>query len=477
MQNLKFLQELWRQGAEVYEVGGSVRDQLLGLPVKDQDLLVRKLPFPALKNSLAPFGKVALVGKSFGVIKFNPHENPEKNFDIALPRTETSTGVGHRDFEVLYDPNLDVTTDLGRRDFTINAMAINRKDGLLIDPFGGKEDLRLRLLKQVFPNAFEEDPLRMIRAVQFAARFGLKIEEKTWAAMKEKAALIQTVSPERIMEEFRKLFLAEKPSHGFGLMLDSGLMSVLLPEISILKGIGQDKLPGDDVYLHTMRVVDAARSDALIENRNDLELLLAALFHDCGKPATKAFDAEKNRISFYGHQLVSTRLVRKWMKKMRVETVGINPKNVETLVFHHMFETKSYFTEKAIRRFVRKISPELIFKLLDLRLADNRGGKHPNSFKGVQNMRERIRTELAKQPPFGPRDLAITGHDLMNLGIPASPLMGEIIKQLVDVVVDDPSLNTKEHLLALVPKIRETLATEEGMQKEKKRVAVQKKES
>ena len=450
MQNLKFLQELWKQGAEVYEVGGSVRDRLLGLAVKDQDLLVRKIPFVALKNILGPFGKVALVGKSFGVIKFNPHENPDKNFDIALPRTEKSTGVGHRDFEVMYDPNLDVATDLGRRDFTINAMAINMKEGTLIDPFAGKEDLSKHLLKQVFPNAFEEDPLRMVRAVQFAARFQLTIEEKTWGAMKQKASLIQTVSVERIMEEFRKLFLAEKPSHGFDLMLDSGLMAFLLPEIADLKGVNQDKLPGDDVYSHTMRVVDATRADSLMENKNDMELFLAALFHDTGKKATRAFDSEKNRVAFYGHQLVSARLVRKWMRRMRVETIGINPKNVETLVLHHMFETKSYFTEKAIRRFVRKISPDLIFKLLDLRLADNRGGKHPNSTKGVQNMRQRIRTELAKKPPFGPKDLAITGHDIIAAGIPAGPQMGLILARLVEIVVDDPALNTKEKLLEAI---------------------------
>ena len=454
--SLKFLEPLWQAGGEIYEVGGTVRDALLKIPHKDRDLLVRKIPMETLKNLLTPYGKVAFVGKSFGVLKFTPHAESEIVYDIALPRKEISTGVGHRDFEVAFDPNLSIEEDLGRRDFTINAMALEMKSGQIIDPFNGQKDLETKTLRMVFDKAFEEDPLRLIRAVQFAARLGLTIEPKTWNAIETSVPLIATVSAERIIEEIKKLFSAPVPSVGFEIMREAGLLRYLFPEVDALVGIEQDKRPGDDVYKHTMRVLDAARADDYLENPGDLELMFAALFHDVGKTPTRKYDANKDRIVFYGHQLVSRRMVHKWMQRMKITTLGLNPKNVETLVLHHMFETKSYFTDRAIRRFVHKVGEPLIYKLLDLRLADNRGGKHPRSVKGVANMRQRVRTELAKKPPFGPGDLAITGHDLIASGIPPGPGMGKILKQLVELVLDDPALNTKEQLLALVKEIRET---------------------
>src|SRR5262245_5831906 len=189
----------------------------MGLPHKDKDLLVTHIPFDDLTVLLSRHGSVQQVGKFFGVLKFRPHGG-NSEFDIALPRMERSIGVGHRDFEVHFDPYLPVEKDLGRRDFTVNAMARDLKNGALIDPFGGRDDLEKKILRQVFPQAFEEDPLRMLRAVQFAARFGLTIEPTTLQALKTHAALINSVSPERVLEEIRKLFMAPKPSQGFWIM-------------------------------------------------------------------------------------------------------------------------------------------------------------------------------------------------------------------------------------------------------------------
>lgn len=446
----KFLETLWQAGARVYEVGGTVRDRLLAIPHKDRDLLVAQLPLEQLKSLLQPFGKVALVGKAFGVLKFTPHQDPAVTIDIALPRKEISTGPGHRDFQVEYDPCLPVEEDLLRRDFTINAMAIDLKTEQLIDPTGGQKDLAGKVLRQVFPHAFEEDPLRLIRAVQFAARLDLQIEPETWSAMQRHAGLIQTVSAERILEEIRKLFLANQPSRGLEIMREIGLLPLVFPEVAALTGIEQDKRPGDDVYRHTLRVLDAARSDPYLEHQGDLELMFAALFHDVGKAPTRRYERSKDRIVFYGHQIVSKRMAHHWLKKMKATTIGLKPEHIETLVFNHMFETKSYFTDKAIRRFIQKIGQDLIFKLLDLRLADNRGGKHPRSIKGVLKMRQRVKEILAQKPPFGPKDLAVSGHDVMALGVPEGPAVGKILKQLVEVVLDDPKLNTRDHLLALV---------------------------
>lgn len=450
-----YIRALVDAGAEVYEVGGPVRARLMGMEPKDRDLLCRKLPVEKICSILRAHGKVATVGKSFGVIKFTPRDAPAQEIDIALPRRERSTGSGHRDFDVDFDPELPVEVDLGRRDFTINALALSLSDGHLIDPFGGKKDLEEKILRQVFLQSFEEDPLRLLRAVQFSARFGLDIEPGTLASMKEHARLILTVSGERIGAEIIKLLGAPRPSKGLRLMRECGLLELVLPQLSALIGIEQDKQPGDDVFGHTLRVVDAARSDPEVEHKGDLELMFAALFHDTGKAKTSRFHEPSNRVVFFGHQIVSVRIARKWMRKMNLSSVGINEERVLSLIEHHMFETKASFTDRAIRRFVAKVGPDMIYKLMDLRLADNRGGKHPSGIKGVLRLRGRIKEELLKKPPFGPRDLAVNGHDLMEAGIPEGPALGRIIKALVERVLDEPELNTKEQLLALAHKMTE----------------------
>jgi len=439
------LQTLFKAGGKVYAVGGSVRDELLERPTKDQDLLVSQIPMERLCEILAKFGYVKKVGKSFGVLKFKPHD-AELTLDIALPRKEQSTGTGHRDFEVEFDPFLPIEQDLGRRDFTINAIAKDLASGAYIDPFGGKIDLAHKILKVVFLQAFEEDPLRLLRGIQFAARLNLTIEPQTLSLMKKNAALIKTVSPERILEELKKLFSAEKPSVGFDLMREVGLLSILFPEVERMIGVMQPARHGGDVYTHTMRVLDAARSSADLETPGDLEVMFAALFHDLGKPYTRAEDPKTKKVSFYGHQIVSSRLARKWMHHYPIEMLGVNPQNILNLVFNHMFETKSFYGERAIRRFIRKIGQDLIFKLIDLRIADKKGGGFPHTVRGVFKLRNIIKEELAKKPPFSPKDLKLNGHHLMELGFPEGPTLGKILKDMVDHVLADPENNTLDYL-------------------------------
>lgn len=453
---MSFSSDLCRAGGRVYEVGGTVRDRLLSRASKDKDLLVTGLPLEEISKILRRFGEIFTVGKSFGVLKFHPRDEPETEYDIALPRKEVSTGSGHRDFKVDYDPSLPVEIDLSRRDFTVNAMAIESATGKLIDPFGGEEDLKKRLLRMVFDRAFEEDPLRLLRAVQFAARFQLAIEPATFEAMKKHAELIRTVSPERISEEIRKLLMAEKPSEGFVIMRDTGLLKPVFPEIEENVGVEQgNKAHKDDVFLHTMKVLDASRKDDAIPTAGDLELMLAALFHDVGKARTQRFDPEKNRMTFYGHQILSRRMAKKRMNALKMTTLGIDPESVAHLVEHHMFQTKAHFNERSIRRFINKVGPDHILKLVDLRIADNRGGKYPEGIKGVLRLRKKIQDELDRKTPFGAKDLAIRGTDVMGMGIPEGPEIGRILKELVDYVVDDPELNTQEALLDLAKKIHE----------------------
>ncbi|MBN1282232.1 MAG: HD domain-containing protein [Proteobacteria bacterium] len=462
-------------GGDLYEVGGPVRDRLMGRPVKDRDILCRGLPMKRICAVLRPLGTVAGVGKSFGVIKFSPRGRPGVTVDIALPRRERSTGVGHRDFDVDYDPAMPVEEDLGRRDFTVNAMALSLADSRLIDPFGGRADIERRVLRMVFPRAFEEDPLRLMRAIQFAARLGFTIEPATLKSMKEHAPLIATVSGERIGMELAKLMSAGRPSVGFDLMLECGLMEHVLPEMAAIRGIEQDKQPGDDVYSHTMRALDAARADPAVEHRGDIDLMFACLMHDVGKAKTARFHAPAGRTVFFGHQLVSKRLAMRAMERLRLAAAGVDTRRVSALIEHHMFETKASYTDRAIRRFVSKVGQDLIFMLVDLRIADNRGGKHPAGIKGVQRLRKRIAEELAKKPPFGPKDLAVDGHDLMAAGVPRGPTLGAILAALVDKVLDEPALNTRDELLALAREMMENpVVTEAAAARSQRRIGREK---
>ncbi|HCU26013.1 MAG TPA: hypothetical protein DF383_13430 [Deltaproteobacteria bacterium] len=443
---MSFIDKIYHHGGQVYEVGGTVRDALLGQPHKDKDYLVTKLPMESLKQVLRAEGTLLEVGKSFGVLKFKPRGG-EDTFDIALPRTETSTGPRHRDYEVRFDEKLPVELDLQRRDFTINAMARECRSGQLLDPFGGEADLHKRILRQVFSESFSEDPLRLLRAVQFSARFQLEIEPETLLAMRKHAALIETVSPERIIEEIGKLFRAERPSVGFYLMRDTGLLHYVFPELEKTIGVAQPAKKSGDVFEHTMKVLDASRNCSDLDYMGDLEVMFASLFHDVGKPYTVGYNEKTGKVTFYGHQIVSTRLTRKWLKKYRAGMLGIDPENVLSMVHNHMFETKSFYTDRAIRRFVHKIGKELIFKLVDLRIADKKGGAYPNQLKGILRLKRRIQEEIDKKPPFGPKDLALNGHDLMKLGYPEGPTLGAVLRRLVEVVLDEPLRNERESLI------------------------------
>ena len=450
LKNYAFLNDLFQSNGEVYLVGGSVRDELMKRETKDYDLIVRKLPFETLIQILKKNGRTDLVGKSFGIIKFLPKENPDREFDIALPRKEISTGSGHRDFEVDFDPDIPIEDDLKRRDFTINAIAKDLKTQKWIDPFSGKQDIEDKRIQTVFENSFLEDPLRLLRAVQFATRFNFQIEEKTFENMKQHAALIKTVSRERIITEIKKLLLAPKPSQGFDLMRDTGLLKFVFPDIEKTIGVIQPKKNNEDVYTHTMKVLDAARGAQELEKPGDLDIMFSALFHDTGKPKTRREGEDTERVTFYNHQHVSTGIAWRWMKDFRATTIGVNPKHVCHLVKHHMFETKEFHNDKALRRFIRKVGKENVFDLLDLRLADKKGGKFPKKVYGILNLREKIKEELSKKPPFTAKDLVLNGHDIMGLGFQAGPIIGKIQKFLIEHVLEDPNLNTKEDLTRLI---------------------------
>ncbi len=425
----------------IYDVGGVVRDRLLQRTVssQDRDYLVTGVDYDDLTRILRKHGRVDLVGRSFGVIKFTERSDAGLvTFDITLPRREHSTGWGHKEFEVAFDPDISVEDDLVRRDFTVNAMAVALDNGELVDPLGGQVDLENRLLRMVYPGSFEDDPLRMLRAVQFAARFDFSIEPKTLEAMSAHAKLIATVSAERVSEEMTKLLtLAEKPSDGFRLMQESGLLKEVLPELENCVGVDQ---PGGfhkyDVFEHSVRTVDACRPDLLLR--------LAALFHDSCKPQAKRL--VENGATFYGHETAGARAAQEALQRLKYS--HDLAAQVSTLIERHMFTTD--VTGNGLRRLVKRVGVDFIFDLLALRRADVRAQGMGGTTEDVDSFEADIRSELSRKPPFSVSDLAIDGHEVMDLfHLEPGPMVGEVLDYLLEQVLDNPGHNVREKLESL----------------------------
>lgn len=425
----------------MYEVGGCVRDSLMrrNVGAKDHDYLVCGLSLDRLQALLGRFGRVDLVGKSFGVIKFTPHDDavqPSPTYDISLPRKEVSTGLHHREFDVDFDPSLPVESDLGRRDFSINAMARDLRDGTIIDPFNGRADIDRGIIRMVNPQAFAEDPLRMLRAVQFAARFEFEIDKTTYQALIDNVDLIATVSPERIAEELNKMLTrAERPSIGLRLMQETGLMKHIIPELELTVDCDQ---PGGfhayDVFEHTVRIVDACPPR--------LHLRLAALFHDITKPVHKRLT--DTGATFYGHEISAATVAKDVLRRLRYSNDIIH--DVSLLVEKHMFTTD--VGPKGLRRFIRKVGQRLIPDLLDLRRADVVAQGMGGTTGDVDEFQQEIIDEIDRKPPFGRSDLALNGRDVMDIfDLEQSPLVGDVLDYLMEKVLDNPDDNTRDTLI------------------------------
>jgi len=433
------VQDIMREG-RIYEVGGCVRDLLLGREVasKDYDYLVCRISIDRLQQILRKHGRVDAVGRSFGVIKFTPFTDESESsptYDISLPRKEISTGVAHRDFEVDFDPDLPLEADLLRRDFSINAMARDLRDKALIDPYGGQSDLENGIIRMLAPRSFVEDPLRMLRAIQFAARFEFSIEPITYQALIENVGLIETVAAERIAEELNKLFTrAARPSVGIRLMHESGMLAHIIPELEETVGCDQ---PGGyhayDVFEHTMRTVDACPPV--------LRLRWAALFHDITKPRHKRLI--DGGATFYSHEVSGAQTAAEVLTRLRYGNDFIH--DVKTLVDRHMFTTD--VGPKGLRRFIRRVGQRLIPDLLDLRRADVVAQGMGGTIEDVDRMEKAIEEEISRKPPFGRADLALDGAELIRIfGLPESPLIGEILEFLLEKTLDNPDDNTPEIL-------------------------------
>jgi tRNA nucleotidyltransferase (CCA-adding enzyme) len=455
-------------GLDAYLVGGAVRDELLGLESKDADFLVPGLDTEALRAALAPHGRVEdlVVADRLVGIRLHPRDGRIRNLtkagiEFAPPRKEVSTGPGRHDFEIVADASLSVEDDMRRRDFTVNAMARRLETGELVDPLGGRADLEAGRLRTVSAQSFREDPLRLVRALRFVSQLGLEPDEELLAQMRDEAPAVKLVSGERIggglsadgMGELSKLLLGAEPARALRLARDTGVLVELLPEFGPAIGFDQESRYHDlTVDEHTFAVVQAAADLAY-----ELPVRLAALFHDLGKPHV-AWRGRDGRLHYYvkpgyaerGHDQVGAELATGALLRLRYPNAL--RRRVVRIVRRHMFQPGKGDALRA-RRFLRRNGDELAFDLIEHKHADllgkrGSGGEPPPRDEIDALLRFREVVEVERTSPHRLRDLAVDGNDLIDLGIQPGPRLGRILNELLDAVVDDPVLNTREELLA-----------------------------
>jgi tRNA nucleotidyltransferase (CCA-adding enzyme) len=448
---------LRRAGHEAHLVGGCVRDLLRGVKPADWDLATDARP----EQLLALFPG-ALYENRFGTVAI---QVGDETYEVTTYRHDGAYSDHRRPDAVVFGDRLD--DDLARRDFTVNAMALaigeevgadleaepavdsarplDRADvaapGAIHDPFGGRADLAAGILRAVGDPAtrFREDSLRMLRAVRFAATLGFAVEPRTLAAIEVDASLARSLSGERVLAELLTLLAAPAPSAGLRLAQETGLLAAIAPELARQRGVPQGKVPGEDLWDHTCRTVDAAPRPAPDEPPL---LRLAALLHDVGKPATFA-DGH-----FVGHDAVGALLTEAWLTQLHAPR--FLTADTANLVRHHMFVYDASWTDAAVRRFIRRCGASAIQDLLDLRAADNVGSGLSPDVDGLETLRARCREQLDARVALDLSSLAVNGDDLMKaLEIPAGPAVGQLLDRLLEMVVVDPMLNDRSRLLTL----------------------------
>ncbi len=415
-------------GGHAWLVGGSVRDLLLGLTPKDFDLEVYGLDQQKLQRTLAALGKTASVGQQFAVIKLHLEQ---MEIDVALPRSETKHGNGHRGFTVEPDPHLTPEQATLRRDFTINAMMYDPLNGRLLDLHHGRRDLAQRILRHVSP-AFAEDPLRPLRAMQFAARFDLRLHTDSTALCRQLHAEFHTLPVERIWHEWRKWSLSDTPSAGLRLLREIGWLSSF-PELEALIGCEQNPHwhPEGDVWMHTLQVCDqAARIGAKLEAADRQLLLFAALCHDLGKPIVSAPNAD-GVISSPNHSQAGIDPTIALLHRIGAPAQLLKP--LKPLILEHITHLHSQPTARAVRRLAHRLAPAHIEMWEHLVEADASGrAPSPPSRPALPWLEEAQRQQHHRSRPTP----ILTGRMLIELGERAGPKLGAILARAYEAQLE-----------------------------------------
>jgi len=439
---LSIYRQFEKAGFEIYFVGGCVRDIILKKNIKDWDFTTNATPEEILK--LFPDG---FYDNQFGTVGIPIEDGNKQIVEITTYRTEH--GYIDRRHPKKVSWGKTINDDLSRRDFTINAIALqlNPKHYTLspsiVDPFNGQEDLKNKIIRAIGDpkKRFKEDALRLLRAIRFTSQLSFTIDEKTWIEITKDAPLIKEISGERIRIEILRILESEYPYEGMMLLRNSSLMEYIFPEL--IEGIGVSQVrPGrhhtEDVFTHNMLSLKFCPS-------TDSIVRFSTLLHDAGKPKVASVD-EKGLVIFYNHELAGAKIARvicnrlKFSKKDREKIVN--------LIRWHMFTVDEKITDAAVRRFIRRVGIENVKDMMDLRIGDRLGGgtQTAESWR-LKLFKKRVEDQL-KPAPFSINDLAIDGNDIMKvLNIKPGPKIGEILQKLFEEVDEDLSKNNKDYLL------------------------------
>jgi len=417
-------------GGRALIVGGWVRDKLLGRDSKDIDIEVFGLPADRLRSLLEALGRVEAVGESFQVYKTG-------EIDVSLPRRESKARRGHRGFDVTGDPSMTVADAARRRDFTVNAIAWEPLDDEYLDPFDGRTDLARRVLRAVDPATFPEDSLRVLRAVQFAARFDFELDDRTRALCR--SIPLDDLAPERIWGEIEKLLFAPEPSGGFALALDLGVIAQLFPELHVLVGCQQEPEwhPEGDVWVHTLQVIDQARLRVDdLPRPQQIAVMLGAVCHDLGKPATTALI--DGRIRSMDHEEQGVAPATSLLDRLRVQSIDGYDVRTQVLgmVAQHLkpgmwFKVREEVGDGAFRRLAQKVDLELLARVAKADCL----GRAPGTFNcdAMDWFLARARGLGVEHRPPAP---ILLGRHILALGVTPGRRVGEILEAVYEQQLD-----------------------------------------
>lgn len=438
---LEICQELRSAGERAWVVGGCVRDTLLGTPANDWDIATSALPEKVQKT----FNRVIPTGIEHGTVTVLWKGEA---YEVTTLRGEGAYTDGRRPDDVVFVSDID--RDLARRDFTVNAIAYDPVDGHVVDPFGGLTDMRNKRLRAVGEPSerFQEDGLRILRGARFVATLDFELEPDTEAAFRGALDTFRKVSPERVREEWLKTMKARAPSRAFEVMRRTGILEVTYPELLEQVGCEQNKWHAYDVWGHTMRVLDESEGGPIER--------VAALLHDVAKPRTRAHSDKTGDWTFYNHERVGADMAANWLRTYKFS--NDERETIVALVRHHLICYMPDWSDAAVRRFIKRVGPNRVDALLRLGHADalGKGRNVDEELAALGELRNRIDTEVERGSALTTGDLAIDGHDVIQaLDGQAGPVVGQVLRALLERVLDDPSLNTRDKLLPLIDDVLE----------------------
>lgn len=435
---IKTFKNLTNNGFEAFLVGGCVRDLMLYMKPKDWDITTNAKPEQIQKL----FSKTVYENKfgTVAVINEDTNDKTLKVVEITPFRLESKYSDKRHPDKVSFTCNLE--DDLKRRDFTINAMAFNIVSHETIDLFNGQEDLKNKVIKTVGnpEDRFNEDALRILRAVRLATELSFTIKEQTKEALKKQAYLLEIIAKERIRDEFIKIIMTDKPSTGIKMMRELGILKFVVPELEEGYGIEQNQAHKYDVWNHNLLSLDHAAS-----KNWPLEIRLSALFHDIGKPVSRRWSEEKNDWTFYSHEVIGAKMTFRILSRLKFSK-KITELVAKLVRYHLFFSDTEKITLSAVRRTVRNVEPENVWDLMKVRFCDRIGMARPKETPYRLRKYEAM-IEEAMRTPLSVNMLKIGGNRLMEiLNIKPGPKIGQILHILLDEVLDESGRNTEKWL-------------------------------